>query len=79
MLVQEDNPGIDFEYSMPSGAVKLPGDDRYDWSVGDWSACSGVFKLLYFIRRINTVDYKTITDLHILKSCTECQLCFDSR
>ena len=29
MLIQEDNPGIDFEYSMPSGAVKAPGDDRY--------------------------------------------------
>ena len=42
MLVQEDNPGIEFEYSMPSGAVKPPGDDRYDWSVGDWSACSGL-------------------------------------
>ena len=41
MLIQEDNPGIDFEYSMPSGAVKAPGDDRYVWSMGDWSECSG--------------------------------------
>ena len=42
MLVQEENPGIYFEYSMTSGAVKPPGDDRYDWSVGDWSDCSGI-------------------------------------
>merc|ERR1712226_426775 len=40
MLIQEDNPGIDFEYSMPSGAVKAPGDDRYVWSMGDWSEWS---------------------------------------
>ena len=56
MLIQEDNPGIDFEYSMPSGAVKAPGDDRYVWSMGDWSECSGrlivvyqsILKILYF-------------------------------
>ena len=41
MLVQEDNPGIEFEYSMPSGAVKPPGDDRYIWNEGQWSECSG--------------------------------------
>ena len=41
MLVQEDNPGIEFEYSMPSGAVKPPGDDRYIWYEGQWSECSG--------------------------------------
>ena len=41
MLVQEDNPGIEFEYSMQSGVVKPPGDDRYDWEVGQWSECSG--------------------------------------
>ena len=46
MLVQEDNPGIEFEYSMPSGAVKPPGDDRYDWEVGQWSECSGIFSLM---------------------------------
>ena len=45
MLVQEENPGIDFEYSMASGAVKPPGDDRYDWSVGDWSECSGIYNV----------------------------------
>ena len=56
MLVQEENPGIDFEYSMPSGAVKLPGDDRYDWSLGDWSACSGMFQLILS----NTVNYKPL-------------------
>ena len=43
MLVQEDNPGIEFEYSMPSGHVKPPGDDRYAWEVGQWSECSGIF------------------------------------
>ena len=41
MLVQEDNPGIEFEYSMPSGAVKPPGDDHYIWYEGQWSECSG--------------------------------------
>ena len=47
MLIQEDNPGIDFEYSMPSGAVKAPGDDRYVWSMGDWSECSGTLIVVY--------------------------------
>ena len=47
MLVQEDNPGIEFEYSMPSGAVKPPGDDRYDWELGQWSECSGIFLFVY--------------------------------
>ena len=47
MLIQEDNPGIDFEYSMPSGAVKAPGDDRYVWSMGDWSECSGRLIVVY--------------------------------
>ena len=53
MLIQEDNPGIDFEYSMPSGAVKAPGDDRYVWSMGDWSECSGTLIVVYqYIQKI---------------------------
>ena len=47
MLVQEDNPGIEFEYSMPSGAVKPPGDDRYIWYEGQWSECSGRLLIKY--------------------------------
>ena len=66
MLIQEDNPGIDFEYSMPSGAVKAPGDDRYVWSMGDWSECSGtlivvyqiILKKIYFFAAISMLDIK---------------------
>ena len=66
MLVQEENPGIDFEYSMASGAVKPPGDDRYDWSVGDWSDCSGIYNaqiveiLSNIIQRLQSEERPTL-------------------
>lgn len=43
LLSQDDNPGIEFEYSLQSGSVKetAEGGDHYDWLAGDWSQCSG--------------------------------------
>eukprot|EP00095_Tigriopus_kingsejongensis_P009817 maker-scaffold239_size242058-snap-gene-1.23 protein:Tk09817 transcript:maker-scaffold239_size242058-snap-gene-1.23-mRNA-1 annotation:"GH25513p" len=42
LLSQEKNPGIEFEYSLPSGAVaETPAkDEGYEWSSGDWDECS---------------------------------------
>ena len=41
LLSQDDNPGIEFEYSLQSGSVKETAGDHYDWLAGDWSQCSG--------------------------------------
>ena len=67
MLIQEDNPGIDFEYSMPSGAVKAPGDDRYVWSMGDWSECSGTLIVEYqFILEIfHCINFNHISIINV--------------
>ena len=77
MLIQEDNPGIDFEYSMPSGAVKAPGDDRYVWSMGDWSECSGtlivvyqaILKIIYYIFGSYIIVKYQISYYNILDEC----------
>jgi hypothetical protein len=41
MLTQEENPGVEFEYSLPSGAVKETpsGGEGYAWTTGSWSGC----------------------------------------
>lgn len=42
MLYQEENPGVEFEYSIPSGSVKETpgsGDEGYVWTPGPWSEC----------------------------------------
>ena len=41
MLRQEENPGIEFEYSIPSGSVQETpqGGEGYIWSPGPWSDC----------------------------------------
>lgn len=41
MLTQEENPGIEFEYSIQEGSVKetSEGGDHYDWLLGEWSEC----------------------------------------
>ena len=41
MLRQEENPGVEFEYSMPSGSVQETpsGGEGYIWSPGPWSEC----------------------------------------
>eukprot|EP00094_Tigriopus_californicus_P005670 TCALIF_05465-PA protein Name:"Similar to Ppn Papilin (Drosophila melanogaster)" AED:0.16 eAED:0.17 QI:0/0/0/0.82/0.81/0.82/34/0/2463 len=41
LLSQEKNPGIEFEYSLPSGAVAEtpPEGDGYEWSSGEWDEC----------------------------------------
>ena len=41
MLRQEENPGVEFEYSMPSGSVQETpqGGEGYIWSPGPWSDC----------------------------------------
>ena len=42
MLTQEENPGVEFEYSIQAGTVKETpeGGEHYDWLLGDWSKCS---------------------------------------
>ena len=42
MLTQEDNPGVEFEYSVPSGSIQETpqGGEGYVWSPGPWSECS---------------------------------------
>ena len=41
MLYQEQNPGVEFEYSIPSeSVVETPsGGDGYQWTPGPWSEC----------------------------------------
>ena len=36
MLKQEENPGIEFEYSLPSGSIQETpqGGEGYDWTEG---------------------------------------------
>ena len=41
LLSQDENPGIEFEYSLQAGSVKETPEDGYDWLAGDWSKCSG--------------------------------------
>ena len=43
MLSQDVNPGVEFEYSLPTGAVKETpeGGERYEWQENvSWSDCS---------------------------------------
>ena len=42
MLSQETNPGVEFEYSVPSGYLtETPSDgEGYVWSPGPWSDCA---------------------------------------
>ena len=43
MLSQDENPGVEFEYSLPSGTVKETpeGGERYEWQDNvSWSDCS---------------------------------------
>ena len=42
MLYQEENPGVEFEYSMPSGSIKETpqGGEGYMWTTGPWGDCS---------------------------------------
>merc|ERR1712223_1748599 len=42
MLKQEENPGIEFEYSLPSGSIQETpqGGEGYDWTEGPWTKCS---------------------------------------
>ena len=44
LLYQEENPGIEFEYSLPSGAVaETPEEgEGYDWSSTAWTECDAV-------------------------------------
>ena len=41
MLYQEQNPGVEFEYSIPSESIKATpsGGEGYVWSPGPWSPC----------------------------------------
>ena len=41
MLYQETNPGVEFEYSIPSESIKATpsGGEGYVWSPGPWSPC----------------------------------------
>ena len=41
MLYQEQNPGVEFEYSIPSeSVVETPsGGEGYQWTPGPWSEC----------------------------------------
>ena len=41
MLYQEKNPGVEFEYSIPSESIKETpsGGEGYVWSPGPWSEC----------------------------------------
>ena len=43
LLKQDENPGIEFEYSLQAGSVKdtPEGGEHYDWLAGEWSECSG--------------------------------------
>lgn len=41
MLYQEENPGVEFEYSIPSESIKETptGGEGYEWTPGPWSEC----------------------------------------
>ena len=42
MLYQEENPGVEFEYSLPSGSIKETpqGGEGYIWTTGPWAECT---------------------------------------
>lgn len=54
LLYQEPGQGVEFEYSLPSGAVKeTPGeDDGYDWGAGPWGECDAVCGGGYRVRQV---------------------------
>ena len=41
LLTQEENPGVEFEYSLPKGSVAEtpPEGEGYDWISGSWDEC----------------------------------------
>ncbi|XP_077995776.1 papilin-like isoform X2 [Glandiceps talaboti] len=64
LLVQEDNPGIKYEYSIPFG-VSNPTPDTYSWIFGSFGECSQECGGGYQIRSVSCArsnDYEVVAD-----------------
>jgi hypothetical protein len=64
ILYQEQNPGVEYEYSIASGTVSLQTEGEYTWTYDDFSECSETCgggmrrRRVNCARRIgNTIEY----------------------
>lgn len=62
-IIKEENPGIEFEWSLPQGSVAQTPEkeDGYEWAASQWGVCDavcggGLRQRRVYCRRISTQD-----------------------